>query len=82
MSGVRLGLGRPRVFQQRVLLALDTSEFLAQLTASRIGDIQQDAAEFSERQQTEPLAIIHGHDFQTGRDLTLVSRAGLEPATL
>jgi hypothetical protein len=37
--GARLGLGRPRIFQESILLALDTFEFFAQLGAGRIGDV-------------------------------------------
>src|SRR5450759_5220011 len=49
-GGGRLGLRRPRIFQERILLALDPFEFFAQLGAGRIGDLKQDAAELGQRQ--------------------------------
>ena len=62
------GLRRPRIFQERILLSLDASQFLAQRAAGRIGDVQQDAAELGQGEQTEPLAIIDRHHFQAGRE--------------
>jgi len=35
----RGGLGRPRIFQERILLALDPFRFFAQLGAGRVGDV-------------------------------------------
>ena len=48
--GARWGLGRTRIFQERILLALDPFEFFAQLGAGRIGDVEQDAAELGQRE--------------------------------
>ena len=62
-----LRLGRPRSFQERVLLSLDLPESVPQFAAERLGDIQQDAAVFGQREQAEPLAIVHRHHFQRGR---------------
>lgn len=61
-----LRLGRSRGFQERVLLSLDLPESVPQFVAERLGDIQQDAAVFGQREQAEPLAIINGHHFQGG----------------
>jgi hypothetical protein len=58
----------PRILQERILLSLDTFEFFAQLGAGRIGDVQQDAAELRQGEQTEALAIINRRHFQAGRE--------------
>src|SRR5436190_22761416 len=67
MAGSRL-LWRARGFQQRVLLALDASEFLPQLAAHGLGNVEQNSAEFGEREQTEALPIVHRYHFQGGRE--------------
>ena len=67
MAGSRL-LWRARGFQQRVLFALDASEFLPQLAPNRLGNVEQDSAEFGERKQTEALPIVHRYHFQGGRE--------------
>ena len=54
-------------FPRAVLLALDLPESVPQFAAERLGDIQQDAAVFGQREQAEPLAIVHRHHFQRGR---------------
>jgi len=59
-----LRLWRPRVFQERVLLTLDLPESVPQFDAERLGNLQQDAAVFGQREQTESLAIVHRHHFQ------------------
>jgi hypothetical protein len=55
-----------RGFQQRILYALDASEFLPQLAPNRLGNVEQDSAEFCKREQTEPLPIVHCYHFQAG----------------
>jgi hypothetical protein len=48
-----------RGFKQRMLCALDASEFLPQLAPNGLGNVEQDSAEFCEREQTKPLPIVH-----------------------
>jgi len=48
------------------LLPLDAPEFVSRFAADRLGDLQQDAAVFGQREQAEPLAIIDRHHFQAG----------------
>ena len=67
MAGSRL-LGRARGFQQRVLFALDASEFLPQLAPNGLGNVEQNSAEFCKREQTEPLPIVHRYHFKGGRE--------------
>jgi hypothetical protein len=49
------------------LLALDLPESVPQFAANRLGNLQQDAAVFRQREQTEPLALVHHHHFQRRR---------------
>ena len=63
----RLRLRWPRVFQERVLLSADLPESVPQWAAERVGDLQQNATVFGQREQTEALAIVHHHHFQRGR---------------
>src|SRR5260370_18415050 len=66
--GVAFWLWRERGFQQSVLFALDPSEFLPQLAPNGLGNVEQDSAEFCEREQTEPLPIVHRYHFHGGRE--------------
>src|SRR5260370_39410781 len=66
--GVAFWLWRERGFQQSVLVALDASEFFPQLAPNGLGNVEQDSAEFREREQTEPLPIVHRYHFQGGRE--------------
>ena len=57
-------LGRPGVPQQVIQVTLEDANFLAQLGAGRLLQAEQDFGEFRQRQQTEPLLVVGGDDFQ------------------
>ena len=49
------------------MLSLDLTKRGPQFAANHLGDLQQDAAVFGQREQTEPLAIVHRDHFQRPR---------------